>query len=122
MVPLHPAELKRMQSVPYALAVVHYTGYEVLLNGGAIDWKSTKQSIFATSSTEAECIAAFDASKEAVCGFFFRNLFWLRVVPTIEKPLILLYNTGAIAIEANDLESLKVLDIPVPKFTPSRSY
>ncbi|GJS46756.1 hypothetical protein Tco_0596877 [Tanacetum coccineum] len=42
------------------------TGYVFVLNGGAVDWKSTKQSIFATSSTDAEYIAAFDASKEAV--------------------------------------------------------
>ncbi|GJU57139.1 hypothetical protein Tco_1234905 [Tanacetum coccineum] len=42
------------------------TGYVFVLNGGAVDWKSTKQSIFATSSTYAEYIAAFDASKEAV--------------------------------------------------------
>nr|GEU90247.1 retrotransposon protein, putative, Ty1-copia subclass [Tanacetum cinerariifolium] len=37
-----------------------------LVYGGAVDWKSTKQSIFATSSTDVEYIAAFDASKEAV--------------------------------------------------------
>ncbi|GJR65700.1 hypothetical protein Tco_0011765 [Tanacetum coccineum] len=37
-----------------------------LVYGGAIDWKSTKQNIFATSSTDAEYIVAFDASKEAV--------------------------------------------------------
>nr|GEW35720.1 retrotransposon protein, putative, Ty1-copia subclass [Tanacetum cinerariifolium] len=42
------------------------TRYVFVLNGGAIDWKSAKQSIFATSSAEAEYIAAFDASKEAV--------------------------------------------------------
>nr|GFC93140.1 hypothetical protein [Tanacetum cinerariifolium] len=42
------------------------TGYVFILNGGAVDWKSAKQSIFATSSTEGEYIAAFDASKEAV--------------------------------------------------------
>ncbi|GKB57136.1 retrotransposon protein, putative, ty1-copia subclass [Tanacetum coccineum] len=41
------------------------TGYVFVLNGGDVDWKSTKQSIFATSSTDAEYIAAFDASKEA---------------------------------------------------------
>ncbi|GJQ94792.1 hypothetical protein Tco_0005931 [Tanacetum coccineum] len=41
------------------------TGYVFVLNGGAVDWKSTKQSIFATSSTNAEYIAAFDASKKA---------------------------------------------------------
>ncbi|GKG14495.1 hypothetical protein Tco_0354095, partial [Tanacetum coccineum] len=35
-------------------------------NGGVVDWKSAKQSIFATSSAEAEYIASYDASKEAV--------------------------------------------------------
>nr|GFA27347.1 hypothetical protein [Tanacetum cinerariifolium] len=30
------------------------TGYVFVLNGGAVDWKSAKQSIFATSFTEAE--------------------------------------------------------------------
>ncbi|GKB60209.1 hypothetical protein Tco_0916395 [Tanacetum coccineum] len=33
------------------------TRYVFILNRGAIDWKSTKQSIFATSSTDAEYIA-----------------------------------------------------------------
>nr|GEZ37595.1 putative retrotransposon protein [Tanacetum cinerariifolium] len=42
------------------------TGYVFVLNGGAVDWKSAKQSIFSTSSTQAEYIVAFDASKEAV--------------------------------------------------------
>ncbi|GJW84650.1 retrotransposon protein, putative, ty1-copia subclass [Tanacetum coccineum] len=37
------------------------TGYVFVLNGGVVDWKSAKQSIFATSSAEAEYIAAFDA-------------------------------------------------------------
>ncbi|GJR26164.1 retrotransposon protein, putative, ty1-copia subclass [Tanacetum coccineum] len=41
------------------------TGYVFILNGGVVDWKSTKQIIFTTSSAEAEYIAAFDASKEA---------------------------------------------------------
>nr|GEW24106.1 putative retrotransposon protein [Tanacetum cinerariifolium] len=39
------------------------TGYVFILNGGAVDWKSAKQSIFATSSAEAKYILAFDASK-----------------------------------------------------------
>nr|GEW70871.1 retrotransposon protein, putative, Ty1-copia subclass [Tanacetum cinerariifolium] len=109
-----PAELKRMQNVPYASAVgsIMYavrctrpdvantkdiflvyggdlkqelrvscytdagyltdaddlksqTGYVFILNGGVVDWKSTKQSIFATLFAEAEYIATFDASNEA---------------------------------------------------------
>nr|GFA19762.1 hypothetical protein [Tanacetum cinerariifolium] len=42
------------------------TRYVFVLNGGAVDWKSAKQSIFATSSAKAEYITAFDASNEAV--------------------------------------------------------
>ncbi|GKB03733.1 hypothetical protein Tco_0831876 [Tanacetum coccineum] len=106
---LTPAELKRMQNIPYALSVgsIIYaylrntkdmflvyggdlkrelkvscytdagyltdaddlksqTGYVFVLNGGAVDWKSAKQSIFATSSAEAEYIDVYDASKKAV--------------------------------------------------------
>ncbi|GKA35690.1 retrotransposon protein, putative, ty1-copia subclass [Tanacetum coccineum] len=73
------------------------TGYVFVLNGGAVDWKSAKQSIFATSSAEAEYIAAFDASKEAV--WVRKFIFGLGVVPTIEKPINMYCdNTGAIAI------------------------
>jgi len=44
-----------------------------MLYGGAISWKSTKQSVVATSSTEAEYIACSEAAKEAL---------WLRRVMT----------------------------------------
>nr|GEV03054.1 hypothetical protein [Tanacetum cinerariifolium] len=76
------------------------TGYVFVLNGGAVDWKSTKQSIFATSSTNADYIADFDASKEAV--WIQKFIFGLGVVPTIEEPINMYCdNTGVIAI-AND--------------------
>jgi hypothetical protein len=45
------------------------SGYIFTLYGGAISWKSTKQSIVATSSTEAEYIACSEGVKEAL---------WLR--------------------------------------------
>nr|GFB05000.1 hypothetical protein [Tanacetum cinerariifolium] len=44
------------------------TGYVFVLNGGVVDRKSDKKSIFTASSAEAEYIAAFDASKEARLG------------------------------------------------------
>ncbi|GJV60335.1 retrotransposon protein, putative, ty1-copia subclass [Tanacetum coccineum] len=145
-----PAELKRMQNVPYASAVgsimyavrctrpdvafaqnitsrfqqnpsdLHWTtleiscytndgyltdaddlksqtGYVFVLNGGAIDWKSAKQSIFATSSAEAEYIAAYDASKEAV--WVRKFISRLGVVTIIEEPISMYCdNTGAITI------------------------
>ncbi|GKE37487.1 hypothetical protein Tco_1460892 [Tanacetum coccineum] len=42
------------------------TGYVFVLNGGAVDWKSSKQSTTAMSATEAEYIAASEAAMEAV--------------------------------------------------------
>ncbi|GKB30177.1 zinc finger, CCHC-type containing protein, partial [Tanacetum coccineum] len=73
------------------------TGYVFVLNGGVVDWKSTKQSIFATSSTNAKYIVAFDASKEVV--WIRKFIFGLGVVPTIEKPINMYCdNTRAIAI------------------------
>nr|GEV45618.1 retrotransposon protein, putative, Ty1-copia subclass [Tanacetum cinerariifolium] len=73
------------------------TGYVFVLNGGAVDWKSAKQSIFAFSSTEAKYIVAFEASKEAV--WVRKFIFVLGVVSTIEEPISMYCdNTGAIAI------------------------
>nr|GEU49947.1 hypothetical protein [Tanacetum cinerariifolium] len=73
------------------------TRYVFILNGGAVDWKSAKQIIFATSSAKAEDIAAFDASKEAV--WVRKFISRLGVVPTIEEPISMYCdNTGAIAI------------------------
>nr|GEX77730.1 retrotransposon protein, putative, Ty1-copia subclass [Tanacetum cinerariifolium] len=84
------------------------TGYVFVLNGGAVDWKSARQSIFATSSAKAEYIAAFDASKEAV--WVRKFISGLRMVPTIEEPIIMYYdNTGAIAI-ANESGITKALE------------
>nr|GEV70722.1 hypothetical protein [Tanacetum cinerariifolium] len=80
-----PAKMKRMQNVPYASAV------------GSIMYASVKQSIFATLSAEAEYIATFDASKEAV--WVRKFIFGLGVVPTIKEPISMYCdNTGAIAI------------------------
>ncbi|GKF00011.1 hypothetical protein Tco_0023361 [Tanacetum coccineum] len=58
---------------------------------------STESSIFATSSAEAEYIAAFDASKEAV--WVRKFISGLNIVPTIKEPINMYCdNTGAIAI------------------------
>ncbi|GKF93190.1 hypothetical protein Tco_0279909, partial [Tanacetum coccineum] len=42
------------------------TGYVFILNGGAVDWKSSKQSTTSMSATEVEYIAASEAAMEAV--------------------------------------------------------
>nr|GEY51975.1 hypothetical protein [Tanacetum cinerariifolium] len=139
-----PAELKRMQNVSYASAMVwttvknilkylrntkdmvlvyggdikrelkvscytyaryltdaddlkSQTGYVFILNRSVVDWKSAKQSIFATSSAKAKYIAAYDDSKEAV--WVRKFILGLGVVPTIEEPISMYCdNTGAITI------------------------
>ncbi|GJR77277.1 retrotransposon protein, putative, ty1-copia subclass [Tanacetum coccineum] len=81
------------------------TGYVFILNEGVVDWKSTKQSIFATSSTYVEFITAFDESKEAV--WIRKFISGLGVVPIIEEPITMYCdNTRAIAI-AKDHEVTK---------------
>ncbi|GKA42047.1 retrotransposon protein, putative, ty1-copia subclass [Tanacetum coccineum] len=73
------------------------TGYVFILNGGVVDWKSAKQSIFATSSTGTKYIATYDASKEAV--WVRKFIFGLGIVPTIEETINMYCdNTGAITI------------------------
>ncbi|GKF26843.1 hypothetical protein Tco_0082737, partial [Tanacetum coccineum] len=41
------------------------TGYVFMMNGGAVDWKSSKQSTTAISSTEAEYITASKPAMES---------------------------------------------------------
>ncbi|GJX10745.1 retrotransposon protein, putative, ty1-copia subclass [Tanacetum coccineum] len=82
------------------------TGYVFVLNGGAVDWKSAKQSATAMSSTEAEYIAAAEASMEAV---------WIRkfidglggVVPSNKRPMEMLCDNEPAIAMANVLKILK---------------
>ena len=66
------------------------------MNGGAVSGKSSKQDTVASSSTEAEYIAASKAVKEAV---WIRNfLIALGVVQGASNPLdVYCDNNGAIA-------------------------
>nr|GEW62530.1 putative polyprotein [Tanacetum cinerariifolium] len=93
-----PAEMKRMHNVPYASTVgsIMYT-VRCTRPDVAFAQNSAKQSIFATSSAEAEYIASFDASKGAV--WVRKFISGLGVVSTIEEPISMYCdNTGAIAI------------------------
>ena len=73
------------------------SGFVFICNGGAVSWKSSKQSITADSTTEAEYIAASDAAKEAV--WIKKFITELGVVPSTESPVPLYCdNNGAIAL------------------------
>ncbi|GJS20271.1 retrotransposon protein, putative, ty1-copia subclass [Tanacetum coccineum] len=73
------------------------TGFVFVMNGGAVDWKTSKQSTTAMSSMEAKYIAAAEAAIEVIwiCKF----IYGLGVVPSIDKPMDMYCdNTGAITI------------------------
>ncbi|GJR16017.1 retrotransposon protein, putative, ty1-copia subclass [Tanacetum coccineum] len=69
------------------------TGFVFVMNGGVVDWKSSKQSTIAMSSMEAEFIAAMEAI------WIHKFISGLGVVPSIDKPMdIGCDNTSAITI------------------------
>jgi len=61
------------------------SGYIFMMSGGAVSWKSCKQSITATSTMEAEYIACYEATRQAI---WLRNLIsGMRLVDSISRPL-----------------------------------
>ena len=72
------------------------SGFVFTLGKGAISWRSCKQNTTADSTTEAEYVAASEATKEAV--WIPKFIQELGVVPSIESPITIhCDNTGAIA-------------------------
>ncbi|GJS37847.1 retrotransposon protein, putative, ty1-copia subclass [Tanacetum coccineum] len=69
------------------------TGYVFILNGGAVDWKSSKQSTTAMSATEVEYIAASKAAMEAV--WIRKFISGLGIVPTINEPIKMFCDNSA---------------------------
>jgi hypothetical protein len=69
------------------------SGYVYLLNGGAVSWRSWKQSTTADSTTAAEVMAVAEASKEGVWTKKF--LEELGVVPSSSGPLELFCDNSA---------------------------
>ena len=68
-----------------------------ILNGGAVSWCSSKQSVVARSTCEAEYIAASEAANEGVWMKEF--ISDLGVIPSASAPMkIFCDNTGAIAL------------------------
>jgi hypothetical protein len=79
------------------------SGYVFMLNGGAMSWRSGKQSSLAQSTMESENMAAYEASNEVVWPREF--VTELGVFTRMRDPMdILCDNTGAIA-NATDLRN-----------------
>ena len=61
------------------------SGYVFMLAGGAISWKSAKQTIVASSTMEAEFIACFETTSQAK---WLKNFITgLQVLNSISKPI-----------------------------------
>ena len=76
-------------------------GYLYFLSGGAISWKSVKQSVIATCTMEAEFVACFEAMVQAK---WLRNFIsGLGIVDSIARPLkIYCDNSAAVFFSKND--------------------
>nr|KYP63741.1 Copia protein [Cajanus cajan] len=83
-----------------------------MLAGGAISWKSVKQTIIASSTMAAEFIACFEASNH---GIWLRNFITnLRVVNGIERPLKIYCDNNSAVLYSNNNRSTtksKFIDI-----------
>ncbi|GKD01887.1 hypothetical protein Tco_1172161, partial [Tanacetum coccineum] len=75
-------------------------GYVFILNGGAVVWKSSKQSTTAQHATEAEYIAASEAAKEVV--WIRKFIDELGVVPLNDYPIKMNYDNSAAIIIAKE--------------------
>ena len=76
------------------------SGCVFTLRGGAISWRSVKQSCIADSTMEAEYVVAYEAAKEAIwLKKFLSDLGFVRM----EQVLITLFcdNSGAVAQSKN---------------------
>ncbi|KAL9252945.1 Retrovirus-related Pol polyprotein from transposon TNT 1-94-like protein [Drosera capensis] len=80
------------------------SGYIYMLAGGAISWRSIKQSLTATSTMEVEFIACYEASNQ---GLWLRNFVTgPRIVDNIKRPLKLLCDNKSAVLYAKNNSSL----------------
>ena len=77
------------------------SGYVFTLNGGAICWRSGKQTCVADSTIEAEYVAAFEAAKEAV--WLKKFLLDLQVVPSADWPITLYCDNSGVVAHSKEL-------------------
>ncbi|RVW28380.1 Retrovirus-related Pol polyprotein from transposon TNT 1-94 [Vitis vinifera] len=79
------------------------SGYIFILVGGAISWRSVKQTLTATSTMEAEFISCFEATSHGVWLKSF--IFGLRVMDLISRPLSIYYDNSAAVFMAKNNKS-----------------
>ena len=61
------------------------SGYIFIMAGGAVSWRSVKQTLIATSTVEAEFVSCFEATSQ---GVWLKSLIsGLRVIDSVSRPL-----------------------------------
>ncbi|GJS49829.1 hypothetical protein Tco_0599950 [Tanacetum coccineum] len=88
------------------------TRYVFVLNGGAVDWKSSKQSTTVMSATEAEYIATSEAEIEVV--WIRKFISRLGIVPTINEPIKMICDNSA-ALHFANCQQVSVNDVLTPQ-------
>ena len=80
------------------------SGFIFMMAGGAIAWKSVKQTLIATSTMEAEYVACYEATRQAM---WLKNLIsGFRIVESISRPLVIYCdNTAAVHFSRNNKSS-----------------
>ena len=77
-----------------------------MMAGGAISWKSVKQTLTATSTMEAKYVACYEATCQAV---WLKNLIsGFQIVESISRPLVIYCdNTAAVHLSQNNRSSTR---------------
>nr|CAN79398.1 hypothetical protein VITISV_016838 [Vitis vinifera] len=79
------------------------SGYIFILAGGAISWRSVKQTMTATSTMETEFISCFEATSH---GAWLKSfIFGLRVMDSISRPLSIYCDNSAAVFMAKNNKS-----------------
>lgn len=88
------------------------SGYVFMMAGGAVSWKSVKQTLTATSTMEAEYVACYEATCHAL---WLRNFIsGLGIVDSISKPLKLFCdNSAAVSLSRNTWSSSRSKHIDI---------
>ena len=74
-----------------------------MLAGGAVSWRSVKQTLTATYTMEAEFVSCFEATSHGVWLKSFMS--GLRVVDSIYRPLKLYCDNSAVVFMAKNNKS-----------------
>ena len=74
-----------------------------MMAGGAVSWRSAKQTLIATSTMEAEFVSCFEATSHGVWLKSF--ISGLRIVDSISKPLRMYCDNSAAIFMAKNNKS-----------------